>query len=61
MKNPKESYKEVVTLEREGYVARVYIPNLTEEERARRMKKLEKSSARLLAEYLQKNKEIEAQ
>lgn len=50
-----DAYKEVRTFIGEGYVVRVHIPDITEEEMARRRKKAEKSAARLLAAYLQIN------
>ena len=46
MKEP--TYKEVRTMEFPGMVARVYIPELTSEERAKRMKKIHKEAANLL-------------
>jgi hypothetical protein len=45
----KDTYKEVRTLCRNGIVARVHIPDLTEEERSRRMREIERAAARLLA------------
>lgn len=45
----KDACKEVRTIIGEGYVVRIHIPDLTEDERARRMKEIEKASARLLA------------
>lgn len=50
-----DTYKEVRVIERNGIVGRIYIPDLTEEERARRMKEIEKAAARLLAS-IQENK-----
>lgn len=47
MKN--DTYKEVRIIERNGFVAEVYIPDLTEEERARRRKMVGKAAAELLA------------
>ncbi len=44
----KDTYKEVKTYNFPGMVARVYIPDLTEEERARRMKAIHKQTANLL-------------
>ena len=44
-----DTYKEVRTFCRDGVVARVHIPDLTEEERARRMREIERAAARLLA------------
>lgn len=43
-----DTYKEVITIERPGIVARVHIPDLTEEERERRMKEIGKAAASLL-------------
>lgn len=42
-------YKEVRTICREGVVVRVHIPDLTEEERSKRMREIERAAARLLA------------
>ncbi|MBQ2396507.1 MAG: hypothetical protein II304_05620 [Bacteroidales bacterium] len=44
-----DTYHDPIIIKGEGYVAKVYKPILTEEERARRMKKIEQSAARLLA------------
>ena len=43
-----DSYKEVRTFEYPGLVARVYIPDLTPEERDRRMKTIHNQAANLL-------------
>ena len=51
----RDTYKEVKTFIGEGYVARVHIPDLTEEERSRRMKEIEKAAAQLLAHIQEKN------
>ncbi len=48
MKKQQDTYYDPVIIRGEGYVARVYKPILTEEERARRMKRIEESAARLL-------------
>lgn len=45
--NP-DSYKEVRTFEYPGLVARVYIPDLTPEERARRLKAIHNQAVNLL-------------
>ena len=45
----RDTYKEVRTFYREGAVVRVHIPDLTEEERARRMREIEKAAEQLLA------------
>ena len=45
----KDTYKEVRTICRDGVVARVHIPDLTKEERDRRMREIERAAARLLA------------
>ena len=49
-----DTYREVRIIERNGFVAEVYIPDLTEEERARRRKVVEKSAADLLASIQKK-------
>ena len=42
------TYKEVRAMEFPGMIARVYIPDLTSEERAERMKQIHKEAANLL-------------
>lgn len=49
MKRQQDTYKEVRVFTGEGYVVRVHIPDITDEERARRMKVIEKAAADLLA------------
>ncbi len=48
MKNCKDTYMEPITIEAPGAIIRVYRPILTEEERARRMKRLHDAAAELL-------------
>lgn len=48
MKGQADTYKEVKTFESPGWVIRVHIPDLTEDERKKRRKELEKAAARLL-------------
>lgn len=43
-----DHYKEVKTFNFPGMIARVHIPDLTEEERARRMSAIHKQAANLL-------------
>ena len=43
-----DEYKEIKTIHFPGMVARVYIPDLTEEERKSRMKAIHKQAANLL-------------
>lgn len=45
-----DTYKEVRVFESQGAVVRVHIPELTKEERARRMKVLYKAAEALLKE-----------
>lgn len=47
-----DTYKEVKTYERNNVILKVYIPELTEEERERRMKKLYKAAEELLREEI---------
>ena len=47
MKN-KDTYKEVKTYQFENCIARVHIPDLTPEERARRMEEIKKAAVRLV-------------
>ena len=43
-----DTYKEVKVFEFPGMIARVHIPDLTTEERSKRMKKIHDAAARLL-------------
>lgn len=47
MKTP-DTYKEVRTFEFPGMTVRVHIPDITKEERSRRMKKIHDAAAELL-------------
>ena len=49
---PMDNYKEVRTMKFPGLTARVYIPDLTAEERSRRMKAIHNEAANLLKEEL---------
>lgn len=44
----KDTYKEIKTFEYPNFIVRVHIPDLTKEERARRMKEIEKAAINLL-------------
>ena len=44
----KDTYKEPITIEFPGMVARVYLPILEPQERERRMKNIAKAAAQLL-------------
>ena len=46
------TYKEVKTFEFPGLIARVYIPELTSEERAKRMKRIHNQATNLLKEEI---------
>ena len=48
MKGQADTYKEVKTFESPGWVIRVHIPDLTENERAKRRKELAKATTRFL-------------
>ena len=48
MKGQADTYKEVKTFESPGWVIRVHIPDLNEDERAKRRKELAKATARFL-------------
>lgn len=48
MKKNNDTYKEVRTIIFSDCVARVHIPDISEEERKRRMKRIEKAAADLL-------------
>jgi ribosome recycling factor len=45
----KDTYKEVRTFQYDNAIVRVHIPDLTAEERSRRMREIERAAARLLA------------
>lgn len=49
-----DTYKEPIIIEKEGFRARVFVPILTEEERKRRLKLIEKAAADLLRENNEK-------
>ena len=49
-----DTYKEVKVFETPNAIIRVSIPDLTEEERKRRMKQIEKSAAALLISSMQR-------
>lgn len=51
-----DTYKEVRVIEFPQGTARVHIPDLTDEERERRMKRIAESAARLLYPELKKTK-----
>lgn len=44
----RDTYKEPYTLELDGAIVRVYVPEISEEERARRMKVIHNAAAELL-------------
>ncbi len=48
----KETYKEVKVFDYPGVTARVYIPDLTPEERTRRMKSIHTQAENLLKEVI---------
>jgi len=48
MSKVQDTYKEVKTFESPGWIIRVHIPDLTEEERARRMKQIHNAAADLM-------------
>ena len=50
----KDTYKEVRVFEFPNMIARVHIPDITEEERARRMKLIEQAAVALLKEKYKK-------
>lgn len=49
-KKQQDTFKEVRTFTINGHTVRVHIPDITEEERARRLKEVEKAAAQLLRE-----------
>ena len=55
-----DTYKEVRTLDCPGWKIRVHIPDLTEEERARRMKQIEKAAFDVIVNTEARRREREA-
>lgn len=55
-----DTYKEVKVFEYPDMTIRVYIPDLTEEERNRRMERIKKSAAALLMSEMQRQKGVKA-
>lgn len=55
MKKNADTYKEVRTIIFPNCIARVHIPDISEEERARRMKRIEKAAADLLKGVMKDN------
>lgn len=53
MKRP-DTYKEIRTICREDIVARVFIPDLTPEEKERRMRNISKAAGQLLSSKMKK-------
>ena len=56
MKGQVDTYKEVRTFEFPNWIIRVHIPDLTEEERARRMKAIHDAAAEVLKEQYRMKK-----
>lgn len=52
-----DTYKEIRTFEFPNMIARVYIPDLTEDERIRRMKRVHGAAAALLKDAMKNKKE----
>lgn len=50
-----DTYKEAKVFEFPGVVARVYIPDLTQEERNRRLKQIHNASAELLKSTIKRS------
>jgi ribosome recycling factor len=48
MQGQADTYKEIKTFEHPNAIVRVYVPDLTKEERSRRMKAVHKAAAELL-------------
>ena len=55
-----DTYKEVKVFEYPDAIIRVHIPDLTEEERKRRMKRIEKAAAALILSEMQRQKGVKA-
>lgn len=51
-----DQYEEPIVMEFENAIVRVYRPILTEEEQARRMRRIEQAAKALLRETMQKEK-----
>lgn len=56
MKKSEDKYYDPIIIEKNGFIARVYKPILTEEERARRREEVAKAAAELLMS-IEKNKQ----
>ena len=50
-----DTYKEIKTFTYSNAIVRVYIPDLTEEERTKRMKSIHKAASSLLKNYQSSN------
>ncbi len=57
MKQGQDTYKEVRVFEYPNAIVRVHIPDLTPEERARRMKRIHDAAAALLLERIRLDRE----
>ncbi len=55
-----DTYKEVKVFEYPDMTIRVHIPDLTEDERKRRMKNIEKAAAALILSEMQRQKGVKA-
>lgn len=53
----KDQYSDPVTYQTDNYMVKVYHPILTDEERARRQRSLERATARFMKEALDKKRE----
>lgn len=53
-----DTYKEVKVFEYPDMIIRVHIPDLTEDERKRRMKQIEKAAAELLISEMQRKAKL---
>lgn len=56
MKQNQDTYKEVEIFQYDNFVARVYSPILTPEERAKRMKEIERAALQLILAAQKSNK-----
>ena len=57
MSKVKDTYKEIKTIEHPNVIVRIHIPDLTDSERARRMKLVHKASEELLKDSMKQKGE----
>ena len=61
MRKAVDTYKEIKTFEFPGCIVRVHIPDITEQERARRMKRIHDAAAELLREVYRNERRMQSE